>query len=220
MVGHVDAAVAAVVGAQVVLVLVAVRRRALAAVVNAAGSLAVALAAVALTLRTPVGPELAVWVGVAAVAHSYGMLGPYETVWWWDHLTHAVSGALVAALVYAAALASLESRVAAIAVGVTVALGVFWEVLELAARAVGGWLDVDPVLVHYGWDDTAVDLAVDGAAAVAVVALDVRVLVPLVGGAPGLAASALWVTATVAVGGSVVGLVGLWMAGEIPPLSA
>lgn len=211
-------AVAALVGGQALTVLAAVRRRAFAAVVNGGGSLAVALVAVALTLRTPVGPGFAAWVGVAALLHTYGMLGPYETVWWWDHLTHAVSGGLVAALVYAAAVVSLDARVGAVTVGLTLALGVLWEVIELLARVVGRWFDLEPVLVHYGWDDTAVDLVVDAAAALAVVALDVRLLVPLLAGEPDLSHAALVATAAVAVGGTVVLGAGLWAADEVPPL--
>ena len=106
------------------------------------------------------------------------MLGPYDTVARWDHLTHAVSAGFVAAVVYGGALVALGPGAAAAAtVLATLAVGIVWELLELVARAAGERLDVPPVLVVYGWRDTLVDLGVDGLAAVAVVLLDVRLFV-------------------------------------------
>ncbi len=194
---------------------VAAWRRSGAATVNAAAS--VVLAAPAVVVAVPVGPTwggpggsaLALWLTVAGLLHSLGMLGPYDTVWWWDHLTHTVSAALVAALVYAVLLAAAgvgpipalsPVGVAAATVLGTFGAGVFWELVELAARAVGDHYGVDPVLVVYDWQDTALDLAFDTAGALVVLALDVRLFVALVERDPSLAATALaWTAAVVTV---------------------
>lgn len=166
-------------------VVAAVRQSNWAAIVNSVGSLVLALLSAAadaglagiVNWSVTAPPELTLWLAVAGFLHSLGMLGLYESVGWWDHLTHFVSAALVAALVYAfvlvdGVLQSLGAGPAAVAV--TVAVGVGWELLELGAREVGRWLDIDPVLVYYGWSDTALDLAFDIVGAVAVVLLDVR----------------------------------------------
>lgn len=188
--------VAGLLGATVVVLAVAVRRRDGAAVVNTTASLGVACVAVTVAAGFDVGaasfvvPELAVWTAVAGLLHSLGMLGPYDSVWWWDHVTHTVSAALLAALVYAGVLVTVGQSwspvvVAAATVGYTFAAGGCWELLELVARAVGDRYDIDPVLVHYGWRDTALDLVFDVVGAVAVVAVDGRWFVPLAEAAPG-----------------------------------
>ena len=169
-------------------VVAAVRQSNWAAIVNSAGSLALALLpgaadaglSILVDWSVTAPPELTLWIAVAGFLHSLGMLGLYESLSWWDHLTHFVSAALVAALVYAFVLVdgvgqSLGAGPAAVAV--TVVVGVGWELLELGARELGRWLDVDPVLVYYGRLDTALDLIFDLAGAIVVVTLDVRIFV-------------------------------------------
>lgn len=177
-------------------VLVLARRRGeTAAVANALVALVAVLVplAVECALRVAVdggsslGPALLAWLAVAACLHSVGMLGPYDTNWWWDHLTHTVSAALVAALIYAGLLGLGDTpRVAGSTLGVggtvvvlTLVAGVFWELIEFTARVVGDQYDVDPVLIQYGRRDTALDLLFDLAGALAVLALDVRLSVPV-----------------------------------------
>lgn len=132
------------------------------------------------------GPELSLWIAVAGFLHMLGMLGWYDTVWWWDHLTHTVSAALVAALVYATlhthtqyALGSqvTDVYVAAFTVLFTLSIGVFWEFVELAARELSEYIDKPPVLEYYGLRDTALDMVFNGVGAIVVVAFDVRVFV-------------------------------------------
>lgn len=195
MTGLLDAVTAVLVGGIVVTLVTAVRRDNGAAVVNAAVSLAAALAptAIAFVVETVQGstiyvdPSLPAWIAAAGLLHSIGMLGPYDTVWWWDHLTHFLSAALIAALAYAGFLVMGQTGVgldpsfagaALLTVGLTMVAGVLWELVELLARAAGEVLDVEPVLVHYGIRDTAFDLAFDLLGAVAVVLLDVRLFVP------------------------------------------
>ena len=175
---------------------VAVRRGNVAAAVNASGSFALAVLPTALewaATSVVLGPELPLWLAAAGAFHSVGMLGPYDSVWWWDHLTHTLSAALVAALVYAAALVALPTlglsadpvTAAAVTVALTFGAGVLWELVEILARAVGERYGVEPVLVHYGWRDTAADLVFDVVGAVLVVALDVRVFLGAAGRFPG-----------------------------------
>lgn len=182
------AVVAALQAAVVVMLGVAVRDDNGAAVVNA---LVVLVAAVALTALAylpgwgpHVGPALPLWFSLAGVLHTAGMLGPYDTVWWWDHLTHTVSAAMVAAVVYAWVLvrgpASGPVAAGAVTLGITLVVGGTWELVELLARQVGERIDVEPVLVVYGWRDTAFDIAFDVLGALVVVALDLRLFVPLV----------------------------------------
>jgi hypothetical protein len=170
-----------------------VRRRDVPAVVNALVSLVAALVPVVLVWHLPAGatdglwPELPVWVATTGLLHTLGMLGRYESTWWWDHLTHTTSAALVAALCYAGlVVAHRQPSVVAppgSAAGGTVLLvvvvGAFWELIEVAARAVGERYDIDPVLVHYGWRDTALDLAFNLLGTALVVGLDLRLFVPL-----------------------------------------
>jgi hypothetical protein len=168
------------------------RRRNVAAAINAFVALSVALLPRALDHATAVavGPTLPLWIAAAGLLHAVGMLGPYDDIWWWDHVTHFVSAALVAALVHAAVVAGSADTapfgaVAAATVLFTLAAGVLWELGELIARELGERFDIDPVLVHYGWDDTALDLGFDLVGAAAVVALDLRVFVPLAEGVVG-----------------------------------
>ncbi len=177
--------------------IVAVRRRDVAAAINTFGSLVLTLLPTVLEAVVHTGsgralvvaPSLVLWLAVAGFLHSLGMLGPYDSTWWWDHLTHTVSAALVAALLYAAFLVTVPSPteympwpggVGTLTVVFTFVIGVFWELIELVAREIGDWYDIEPVLVYYGWEDTALDLVFDVVGALVVVVLDVRVFVSTV----------------------------------------
>jgi hypothetical protein len=204
---------------------VAVRRADTAAAVNAVLALAVAFLVPVLGTTLPVrgtgfGSVLALWVGLAGLLHCVGMLGLYDGCWWWDHVTHGVSAALVAALLYAGFLASVAdpNRTAlppelagTAAVSVTLAIGILWELVELLARELGEALGVEPVLVHYGWRDTAFDLVFDVLGAVAVVGLDVRLFVGVAEQFPSLNGQLLvWSCGVVSVA-SLLSVVGIWV---------
>jgi len=185
--------------------LVAVHRRDAAAAINALVSLGVALlpAALAATARLDSGPALPLWLAVVGLLHSVGMLGPYDSVWWWDHLTHTVSAALVAALIYAALLVGyvqVPGGAAVTTVFCTFVVGVLWELVELLARDLGEEYGVQPVLVRYGRYDTAVDLCFDVTAAVLVVVVDLRPFVPVVTQVGDVRALLHWTGAAVLVG--------------------
>jgi hypothetical protein len=186
------------------LFLVAVRRRNVAAAVNALGAFLLTLlpALIEVAMGTigsqsvEFGTELPLWLGIAGLLHAVGMLGLYESTWWWDHLTHTLSAALVAAVIYAGLLVSragatgaepVPDTVVVLTVAFTLAIGVCWELIELVAREVGEVFDIEPVLVHYGGRDTALDLVFDGVGAVAVVLLDLRVFEAIFTQFPGVA---------------------------------
>jgi hypothetical protein len=125
-------------------------------------------------------PLHALWLSAAVVLHAVGIVGPYHTVWWWDHVTHTLSAGLVAAAAYVT-VAAVDEHVAALylpprflfvfTVLTTLAAGVLWELAEFGAHAVAGALGQEPVLVVYGVDDVMTDLVFDAVGAVLVAGL-------------------------------------------------
>lgn len=145
------------------------------------GLLGVGVTLVPWLLRRYGGVEIArpfvLWIGVAVLAHTLGMAGPYETIWWWDHLTHTLSAALLASLGYALA-RTLETETSEIrlpadfllvfVVIFTLAAGVLWEVLEFLGRLATRSIGRQPILIQYGLQDTVLDLLFDGVGAIVV----------------------------------------------------
>jgi len=152
--------------------LAGVRRRDPSVVVN--GVLSLAFTALPRALESGFDvrfrPWHRLWVSVAALVHTLGMLGPYDRVWWWDHLAHTLSGVVVAGATDAVLRAQAadgdptrdrsHSRAAVVA-GVTLAFGVLWEALEYVIHAVARLFGFEPLLVHYGRRDTLADLFFD-----------------------------------------------------------
>ena len=169
----------------VAVLLIGLVRRNVPVVVNAAAGLGVtALPAV---LRrdfdVPLDPRLGLLITTAVCLHAVGMLGLYETTWWWDHLTHTLSATIVAAIGYTVTRAfdlhsdavHFPDRFLIVFVLLfTLSFGVFWEVLEFAARGVGEAIGADPVVVQYGVEDTMLDLVFDVAGAAVVALFGVR----------------------------------------------
>lgn len=113
-------------------------------------------------------PRQVTVVSLAIAVHPFGgVLGFYESLWWWDDVAHLVSSALLSAVAY------LPARIyhsegprttpawMPVAFAVTTALlaGVTWEVVELFV----------PSLIVYGPVDTLTDLVFDALGALAVV---------------------------------------------------
>ncbi|MFB6253013.1 MAG: hypothetical protein ABEI06_00215 [Halobacteriaceae archaeon] len=115
-------------------------------------------------------PALVLWITVAVFLHALGTLGPYQNVWWWDHVTHLLSSSIVAGAGYAFARA-LDSHSAAIELPpkftfvylliVVLAFGVFWEVIEFGVSGLASWFQMKSIATQYGLDDTMMDLIFD-----------------------------------------------------------
>lgn len=125
----------------------------------------------------PMDPALVLWITTAVFLHAFGTLGlpgdvlsPYRSIWWWDHLTHTLSASIVAAVGYTMVRA-LDDHTDAVELPTefifvfillfTVAIGVFWEVIEFALGALAAATGSAGVLTQYGLDDTMMDLLFD-----------------------------------------------------------
>lgn len=122
-----------------------------------------------------IGPWLTFLLTLAILLHTIGMVGPYETLWWWDEVTHTFSASIVAVVGYATTRA-IDEHVEDIYLPpdfmylfillFTLAIGVVWELLEFLARVLAEVVDQEAVLVQYGVQDTARDLIFDTVGAV------------------------------------------------------
>ncbi|RZV05168.1 hypothetical protein BDK88_4187 [Natrinema hispanicum] len=157
--------------------LVGLRRRDPGAVVNAV------VAALGTYLPTVVtrayGVKLQPWqrayVNTAMVTHAVGMLGPYDDVWWWDHLTHAHSSSILAGIVYVVSRRKGRDPGPRV-VAAVISFGLVWEAIEYAIHATAKRLDLEPILVTYGRKDTFLDIVFDLVGALLVLAFGDRVL--------------------------------------------
>lgn len=116
-------------------------------------------------------PPIVFWISAAFLLHTVGMTGPYETVWWWDHLTHTLSAALVAGVGFAVTRAIDEhweeiylppDFMFVYIIVFTLAAGVLWEVVEFLGREAAYAMGHGPVLIQYSLADSVVDLIFDG----------------------------------------------------------
>ncbi len=143
-------------------------------VVNAAIALAVTFLPAMLErdYDIPMDAGLTLWITTAVFLHAVGTLGPYsnDTFWWWDHLTHALSSSLVAAIGYATT-RSLDAHTEDIyfpprftfvfILMFVVAFGVIWEVIEFGVGGLAALLGSSKILTQYGLEDTMLDLMFD-----------------------------------------------------------
>lgn len=159
--------------------LVGLWERSIAVVVNAVLALAITFLPALLRRDWDVHLDtgLTLWVTLAVLLHTLGMLGFYATVFWWDHVTHTLSATIVAGVGYAAARAVdeytdaiyLPPRFLFVYILLfTMAFGVLWEVLEFSVRYVTDFLGVEAVLIQFSVEDTIVDLMFDLVGAVLV----------------------------------------------------
>ena len=146
--------------------------RHLGVVVNCAAALAVTELPAALErdYRLSMDPGLVLWITAAVFVHAVGIAGPYDHVWWYDHLAHALSASVVAAVGYTAVRAIVGHSdavvvpprlLAVFVVLVVVAAGVVWEVVEFLAAEFARATGVGDVLIQYGLTDTMLDLVFD-----------------------------------------------------------
>ncbi|GGL63991.1 hypothetical protein GCM10009039_22300 [Halocalculus aciditolerans] len=120
-------------------------------------------------------PWQRVYADAAMLTHSAGMLGPYDDVWWWDHVTHTHSATLLAGIVHVVARRRGRDPRPRV-IGAVAVVGVGWELIEFAIHAVADRFGVEPILVPYGTRDTAFDLLFDFLGALIVLAVGDRLL--------------------------------------------
>lgn len=122
---------------------------------------------------------LSLFITAAVFLHAVGMLGLYDRVPWWDHLTHVLSAMIVAGVAYTVVRAvDLHSdrfhvprgHMPYYLLGFTLAMGLLWEGLELGARVLTDALSLDVIWVDYGPFDTELDLLFDAVGALIVAA--------------------------------------------------
>lgn len=116
-------------------------------------------------LRIVLPVELNLWIVLALFLHVVGgFTGFYDDLWGWDHLTHAMSSSLVAALgfvtvvvldKYASSIYLPRAFLAFFIVMFTMAVGVSWELMEYVNDQIFG------SRLQYSLDDTMVDLLFD-----------------------------------------------------------
>jgi hypothetical protein len=166
----------------VAVVVEGVRRRNPGAVVNAVVALGATYLPAALENRC-VGefrPWQRVYVTTAMLTHAVGMLGPYDDVWWWDHLTHTHSATLLGGLIHVVSRRLDVNPRPRVVVGVATA-GLLWELVEYVAHVASRRVGLEPVLVSYGAVDTFLDLVFNFVGAGLVLAFGDTLLGNLVG---------------------------------------
>lgn len=115
---------------------------------------------------------LVLWIVIALFLHSTGgAFGFYDDLPFWDHVTHAISASLIAALGFVVVLTIDDffdsiylprPFVAFFVLMFGVAIGVFWEVMEFSQDQLTG------TMLQYNLDDTMWDLFFDGTASLVV----------------------------------------------------
>lgn len=94
-----------------------------------------------------------------------GFYGFYDTISWWDHLTHAMSASLVASLGlvfvvsidrYYESICLPKTFIAFFIIMFTMAFGVIWELTEFGVDELTG------SLMQYSLDDSMLDMLFDG----------------------------------------------------------
>lgn len=117
--------------------------------------------------RIPLDPWLGLWITTAVFLHTMGSAGLYAQIGWWDHLTHAMSASLVAAVGYTFARAvdlhseriHLPRKYAFVYILIFVmAFGVIWELFEFGLDILADATGIVMPLAQHGIDDTVRDM--------------------------------------------------------------
>ncbi|NEU58970.1 hypothetical protein [Halorussus sp. MSC15.2] len=178
----------------VVILLLGLYRGNVGVVVNSAIALAVTFLPAMLErdYDIPMDAGLTLWITTAVFLHALGTIGPYRdpTLWWWDHVTHALSSSLVAAIGYATTRALDEHtddvyfppRFTFVFILLfVVAFGVVWEVIEFGVGGLATILGSDKILTQFGLEDTMKDLLFDTVGGVVVAVWGAAYLSDVVG---------------------------------------
>lgn len=157
------------------------RRRNPGAVVNAVVSLVATYLPVLVEWRYDVEfrPWQRLYLNAGMLTHAVGMLGPYDDVWWWDHLTHTYSSSLLGGLIFVRARRRGRDPRPRVLVGV-LGVGVLWELVEYIIHVVSRHVGLEPLLVSYGAEDTLLDLVFDLLGAILVLVFGDRLFSNLV----------------------------------------
>ncbi len=140
----------------------------------------------------PMDAGLTLWITTAVFLHALGTIGPYRdpTLWWWDHVTHALSSSLVAAIGYATTRALDEHTddvhfpprfMFVFILLFVIAFGVVWEVIEFGVGGFATLLGSDKILTQFGLEDTMKDLLFDTVGGLLVAAWGTAYLSDVVG---------------------------------------
>ncbi|MFT4923232.1 MAG: hypothetical protein ACI8XM_002458 [Haloarculaceae archaeon] len=132
----------------------------------------------------PMDPALTLWITSAVTLHAVGVVGLpgseanfYGTIPGWDHVTHALSSSVVAAVGYATARALdihsediyFPRRFMFVYILLFVlAFGVLWEVIEFSLGVAARTMGNTALLTQYGLEDSMLDLVFDTIGAVIV----------------------------------------------------
>lgn len=151
---------------------VGVRQRDLGAVFNAIVALAATYLPGAVEYRYDVTfrPWQRTYLSTAMLTHAVGMLGPYDDIWWWDHMTHTHSATILGGATFAASHRRGRDPRPRV-VGVVACAGVLWELAEYGIHVTATRVGLEPVLVSYGKTDTLFDLVFDLVGALLVLVL-------------------------------------------------
>ncbi|WP_123534014.1 hypothetical protein [Halosimplex salinum] len=165
--------------------LVGVWKRNIPIVVNAGVALGIAQLVPVLErdYGIPLDAGLTLWITSAVFLHAFGTIGVpggesfYRTIWWWDHMTHALSSSVVAGVGYATVRAIDEHSdqthlpprfIFVFILMFVLAYGVFWEIIEFTLAEVAAMLGTGTVLTQYGLTDSLMDLVFNTLGAVVV----------------------------------------------------
>jgi hypothetical protein len=109
--------------------------------------------------------ELTLWIFIAVFLHNFGVLMRfYDTIWWWDKLTHFLSTSLIAVFGLIGIIIvdkyvdtiDLPPRFLPFFIVIFVsAIGVFWEIIEFTLDSLLG------THMQYSLTDTVTDLVSD-----------------------------------------------------------
>jgi len=132
----------------------------------------------------PLDAGITLWITTAVFLHAFGTIGfppgttsLYQSEWWWDHMTHALSSSVVAGVGYATVRALDEHSeeiylprefVLVFILLFVLAYGVFWEIIEFGIALVADALGTGTVLTQYGLEDSLKDLVFNTIGAVVV----------------------------------------------------
>jgi len=165
--------------------LIGLWRQNISIIVNAGVSLGIAQLVPILErdYNVPLDAGLTLWITSAVFLHAFGTIGIpggesfYRTVWWYDHMTHALSASVVAGAGYTTVRAIdehsdsvvLPSKFVFVFILLFVlAFAVLWEILEFFIGIVSGMIGIGTLLTQYGLDDTLMDLVFNTLGAVVV----------------------------------------------------